>query len=38
LDPAWTVRPVPVEDLVLAYMGRAPGRSTERSAGLEVLR
>ena len=38
LDPAWTVRPVTMEDLVLAYMGRAPEDSTQRSAGLEVLR
>jgi ABC-2 type transport system ATP-binding protein len=38
LDPAWTVRPVTMEDLVLAYMGRAPAGSTARSAGLEVLR
>ncbi|MBV8430569.1 MAG: ABC transporter ATP-binding protein, partial [Solirubrobacterales bacterium] len=38
LDPAWTVRPVSMEDLVLAYMGRAPDRTTTRSAGLEVLR
>jgi hypothetical protein len=38
LDPAWTVRPVTKEDLVLAYMGQARDGSTERSAGLEVLR
>jgi ABC-2 type transport system ATP-binding protein len=38
LDPAWTVRPVTMEDLVLAYMGPAPAGSTQRSAGLEVLR
>ncbi len=38
LDPAWTVRPVTMEDLVLAYMGQARDGSTERSAGLEVLR
>ena len=37
LDPAWTVRPVTMEDLVLAYMGRARDVSTERSTGLEVL-
>ena len=36
-DPAWTVRPVTMEDLVLAYMGRASDRTTARSAGLEVL-
>jgi ABC-2 type transport system ATP-binding protein len=38
LDPAWTVRPVTMEDLVLAYMGRAPAASIEQSPGLEVLR
>lgn len=38
LDPAWTVRPVTMEDLVLAYMGREPGRPSERSGGLGVLR
>jgi ABC-2 type transport system ATP-binding protein len=38
LDPAWTIRPVTMEDLVLAYMGPARDGSTVRSAGLEVLR
>jgi ABC-2 type transport system ATP-binding protein len=28
LDPAWTVEPVSLEDLVLAYMGGAEGHST----------
>jgi ABC-2 type transport system ATP-binding protein len=37
LDPAWTVRPVTMEDLVMAYMGRTPRGSTQRAAGLEVL-
>ncbi len=37
LDPAWTVRPVTMEDLVLAYMGQAPGGQTARSPGLEVM-
>jgi ABC-2 type transport system ATP-binding protein len=37
LDPAWTVRPVTLEDLVLAYMSRA--RDTEPARpGLRVLR
>jgi ABC-2 type transport system ATP-binding protein len=36
LDPAWTVRPVSMEDLVLAYMSR-PGDATHaRRPGLEV--
>jgi ABC-2 type transport system ATP-binding protein len=32
LDPAWTVRPVTLEDLVIAYMSRpaAPGRAHRR--------
>jgi ABC-2 type transport system ATP-binding protein len=38
LDPAWTVRPVTMEDLVLAYMGQDPAGEPDRSAGLEVLR
>jgi ABC-2 type transport system ATP-binding protein len=39
LDPAWTVRPVTMDDLVLAYMSRArdAGTSNHRS-GLEVVR
>jgi ABC-2 type transport system ATP-binding protein len=38
IDPAWTVKPVTLDDLVLAYMGRA--RDTERvpHPGLSVLR
>ena len=37
LDPAWTVRPVTQEDLVLAYMSQ-PGNATpaRRAAGLEI--
>ena len=37
LDPAWTVRPVTLEDLVLAYMSQ-PGNATpaRRAAGLEI--
>jgi ABC-2 type transport system ATP-binding protein len=38
LDPRWTVRPVTMEDLVLAYMGQAPEGSPGRPAGLQVLR
>jgi ABC-2 type transport system ATP-binding protein len=38
LDPTWTVVPVTMEDLVLAYMGRDPRASTKRSAGLEMVR
>ncbi|MGD0702682.1 MAG: ABC transporter ATP-binding protein [Trebonia sp.] len=39
LDPAWTVRPVTLDDLVLAYMsrGRDTG-TTSRRPGLEVVR
>jgi ABC-2 type transport system ATP-binding protein len=32
LDPAWTVRPVSLEDLVLAYMSRADGAAPTRPA------
>jgi ABC-2 type transport system ATP-binding protein len=36
LDPAWTVRPVSLEDLVLAYMSQ-PGNATRADlAGLEI--
>jgi ABC-2 type transport system ATP-binding protein len=35
LDPAWTVRPVTLEDMVLAYMSQ-PGGPRARPAGLEV--
>jgi ABC-2 type transport system ATP-binding protein len=38
LDPAWAVRPVSIEDLVLAYMARTPAEPTREPAGLEVLR
>ena len=37
LDPAWTVTPVTLEDLVLAYMSQARGGPRRRS-GLGVLR
>ena len=36
-DPSWTVRPVSVEDLVLAYMRRGGAGSTA-APGLEVIR
>jgi ABC-2 type transport system ATP-binding protein len=38
LDPAWTVRPVTMDDLVLAYMSRARHTGTSRRTGLEVVR
>jgi ABC-2 type transport system ATP-binding protein len=38
LDPAWTVRPVTLDDLVLAYMSRARDTATSRRPGLEVVR
>jgi ABC-2 type transport system ATP-binding protein len=37
LDPAWTVRPVSLEDLVLAYMRRPAGASSTRRSGLEAV-
>ena len=38
LDPAWTVKPVTLEDLVLAYMSQARDAQPARRAGLEVMR
>ncbi len=39
LDPVWTVRPVTLDDLVLAYMSRArDAAATARRPGLEVVR
>jgi ABC-2 type transport system ATP-binding protein len=38
IDPAWTVRPVTLDDLVLAYMSRARDTETLRRPGLEVVR
>jgi ABC-2 type transport system ATP-binding protein len=32
LDPAWTVEPISLEDLVLAYMGRAASTRTRPPA------
>jgi ABC-2 type transport system ATP-binding protein len=37
LDPAWTVRPVSLEDLVLAYMRRSADARSARRPGLEVV-
>jgi ABC-2 type transport system ATP-binding protein len=36
LDPAWTVRPVTMEDLVIAYMSSSRGVSYPRLAGLGI--
>jgi ABC-2 type transport system ATP-binding protein len=36
LDPAWTARPVSLEDLVLAYMSQPGGAARARRPGLEV--
>ncbi|MGH3069883.1 MAG: ABC transporter ATP-binding protein [Streptosporangiaceae bacterium] len=36
LDPAWTVRPVSLEDLVLAYMSQARDATRAHRPGLEV--
>jgi len=38
LDPAWTVRPVTMDDLVLAYMSQPPGTKQAARPGLEVVR
>jgi ABC-2 type transport system ATP-binding protein len=38
LDPAWTVRPVSMDDLVLAYMSQPPGAGQVPRPGLEVVR
>ena len=37
LDPAWTVRPVTLDDLVLAYMGQARNPSPGRRSALGVV-
>ncbi len=37
LDPLWTVRPVSLDDLVLAYMGRARGTEQMPRQGLSVM-
>ncbi len=36
LDPAWTVRPVSLEDMVLAYMSQPGGAPLARRPGPEV--
>ena len=36
LDPAWTVRPVSLEDVILAYMSQSANATRARRAGLEV--
>jgi ABC-2 type transport system ATP-binding protein len=36
LDPAWTARPVSLEDLVLAYMSQSGDAARARRPGLEV--
>jgi ABC-2 type transport system ATP-binding protein len=38
LDPAWTVRPVSMDDLVLAYMSRARDTEASHRTPLEVVR
>ena len=38
LDPAWTVKPVSMDDLVLAYMSKARDAKPERQSRLKVLR
>ena len=38
LDPAWTVKPVTMDDLVLAYMGQARDAKPIRRSRLAVLR
>ena len=37
LDPAWTVRPVKLDELVLAYMGQAQNPSPGRRSALGVV-
>ena len=37
LDPAWTVKPVTLDELVLAYMGQARTPSPLRRPGLKVV-
>jgi len=37
LDPAWTVKPVSMEDLVLAYMSQPCGAGHPERAGLRVV-
>ena len=37
LDPAWIVKPVTLDDLVLAYMGRARQADRARGPALGVV-
>lgn len=37
LDPAWTIRPVTMDDLVLAYMSRGAETGRARRSGLRVM-
>jgi ABC-2 type transport system ATP-binding protein len=36
LDPAWTVRPVSLEDMIIAYMSQPGDRARADRAGLEI--
>jgi ABC-2 type transport system ATP-binding protein len=38
LDPAWTVSPVTLDDLVIAYMGRRTGPEPTGRPSMEVVR
>jgi len=38
LDPAWIVKPVTLDDLVLAYMKQARNAEPQRRSQLGVLR
>jgi ABC-2 type transport system ATP-binding protein len=38
LDPAWTVKPVTLDDLVLAYMGQARATDQRPHQGLSMMR
>ena len=38
LDPSWTMSPLGLEDLVLAYMRPTPSPAQVTDPGLEVLR
>ena len=38
LDPAWTVTPVTMDDVVLAYMSQARGAKPARRSGLRAIR
>ena len=38
LDPAWTVTPVTMDDLVLGYMSKARDARSDRQSGMAVVR